>query len=653
MNLALAQSRSSKTASAILRRFSTRSPVPAISHQSYPTPAIARCACGGQCPRCQAKSGSPGAMRLSQPGDPFEREADHVADQVMRMSRTGSIGSAPGTIQRKCKGCEEEEEKIQTKRQDSAPSMNPGAALRAVQGSSAPLPGEVRSYFEPRFGHDFSQVRVHADGEAALGAQAVQARAFTFGDHVVFGAGEYAPNSGPGRKLLAHELTHVVQRQRGGSSGIQRQGREGTSEFEEHVLTPPQLSNGVWTGNVKRQEFAPASGSQLREEISSATVPVEFDPSSCVVHLRHTYAFVAGDTTTQGICEDPPHTQPVAPVSAARLREIQTQYMQAVTTGLNNWYSVRLEGDGCESACAGQNIPIRVDPTVAAGGSANTTIIVVNRGGRADAGTICAPDFNAGTNVHEGGHQVLGVGDEYREEDPQTLARVPRWGRIERVRDTDWSYMGSHHSYGRFALFNERHFAHVPEFLRAVFPGCRARLVALSRPVIPDFRFGVGGGYARLGESNVGYFEGGLGMGIPLTRLREWELTLGAHGLATFSSDPHAQTAFLLGGRVGLEHTWTPSAGGVRLGGFAEAGHGWFRPGTTDRSPGLTGFSGAPYGELGLTAGYQFSGQLSGVLGLDAAAGTTLRTLPGASELPADEHTVQWFRLGVRAALEF
>ena len=73
------------------------------------------------------------------------------------------------------------------------------------------LPEATRSFFEPRFGHDFSQVRVHTDSEALETAQALNSRAFTIGQDVVFGQGQYSPGTAEGRNLLAHELTHVVQ----------------------------------------------------------------------------------------------------------------------------------------------------------------------------------------------------------------------------------------------------------------------------------------------------------------------------------------------------------------------------------------------------------------------------------------------------------
>jgi Domain of unknown function (DUF4157) len=85
------------------------------------------------------------------------------------------------------------------------------AAIGARRAPGSTLPDSVQAELAPRLGHDFSRVRVHADGEAASQAAALFARAFTIGDDVFFGAGEYRPQTREGRHLLAHELTHVVQ----------------------------------------------------------------------------------------------------------------------------------------------------------------------------------------------------------------------------------------------------------------------------------------------------------------------------------------------------------------------------------------------------------------------------------------------------------
>jgi hypothetical protein len=169
------------------------------------------CACGGGCPRCKTERDQPGVMPISQPGDAYEREADDVAERVMRMAEPPEIASAPSAIQRKFAECEDEEQTaIQTKRaplRNAEAVLDPGAAERG----GAPLPTEVRSYFEPRFGHDFSRVRVHTDARAAESARSLSARAYTIGSDVIFGAGQFVPATQGGRRLLAHELTHTIQ----------------------------------------------------------------------------------------------------------------------------------------------------------------------------------------------------------------------------------------------------------------------------------------------------------------------------------------------------------------------------------------------------------------------------------------------------------
>ncbi|HSS48480.1 MAG TPA: DUF4157 domain-containing protein [Thermoanaerobaculia bacterium] len=96
-------------------------------------------------------------------------------------------------------------------RRHPAPQAVPGIVHDVLRSAGEPLSSPVRSHMESRFGRDFSQVRVHTDERSAEASQAVGARAFTAGRSIVFGAGHYQPETGPGRTLLAHELTHVVQ----------------------------------------------------------------------------------------------------------------------------------------------------------------------------------------------------------------------------------------------------------------------------------------------------------------------------------------------------------------------------------------------------------------------------------------------------------
>jgi hypothetical protein len=169
------------------------------------------------------------ASTVSHPGDAAEREADDVADRVLRDGALPAIGAAPDVVQRKCDACQEEEKKGHVQRaadparDDADANPSTATALSAATGGGVPLGGSLRAFLEPRFGQDFSHVRVHADSEAERAARSVNARAYTVGNHILFGRGEYAPTSQRGLHLLAHELTHVVQQRAHGAGGaIQR-----------------------------------------------------------------------------------------------------------------------------------------------------------------------------------------------------------------------------------------------------------------------------------------------------------------------------------------------------------------------------------------------------------------------------------------------
>src|SRR5262245_55467073 len=153
--------------------------------------------------------------------DPLEHEADRIADQVMRMPAP-EVAATPTRphVSRKCVACEEDD-KLQRK-SAFANSFEAGAdvetKLSQSKGRGRPLPDAVRAYMEPRFGVDFSHVRVHTGSDAIQMNQNVDARAFTHGSDIYFGAGQSPTNL----ELRAHELTHVVQQSRGLARSIQR-----------------------------------------------------------------------------------------------------------------------------------------------------------------------------------------------------------------------------------------------------------------------------------------------------------------------------------------------------------------------------------------------------------------------------------------------
>jgi hypothetical protein len=148
-------------------------------------------------------------LRIGQPNDIYEQEADRVAEQIMRMP-----DPAP---QRKCYKCNQDEKKVlQTKKSSGNSPLALGQDVPTIvqdvlHSPGQPLDSATRAFMEPRFGHDFSGVRVHTDAQAAKSARAVEALAYTVGKDVVFGDGQFALYNPIGQKLLAHELAHVVQ----------------------------------------------------------------------------------------------------------------------------------------------------------------------------------------------------------------------------------------------------------------------------------------------------------------------------------------------------------------------------------------------------------------------------------------------------------
>jgi hypothetical protein len=169
---------------------------------------------------------------VGQANDPLEHEADRVADHVMGMPAPEIHPSAsPLQISRKCAACEAEEEQLQ-KKEAGTSEATLGEAPASVH-EVLRLPGQLldaatRAYFEPRFGQDFSKVRVHTGQAAERSARDVNAHAYTVGQNVIFDAARFAPGTYEGRRLLAHELTHVQQQLGRVEPAIQRQTPPGS-----------------------------------------------------------------------------------------------------------------------------------------------------------------------------------------------------------------------------------------------------------------------------------------------------------------------------------------------------------------------------------------------------------------------------------------
>jgi hypothetical protein len=148
--------------------------------------------------------------------------SDHANAAPVKTSAPGLQPASGLTLQRKCAcggssglsgQCDDcQSQRLQRKaRNASDPKEIPSIVHDVLRSPAQGLDPATQAFFTPRFGYDFSQVRVHTDARAAASAQAVNADAYTVGRDIVFGSGLYSPTSADGRRLLAHELTHVVQ----------------------------------------------------------------------------------------------------------------------------------------------------------------------------------------------------------------------------------------------------------------------------------------------------------------------------------------------------------------------------------------------------------------------------------------------------------
>jgi len=183
------------------------------------------------------------SIRVSKADEASEREADRVAELVTRRDTPAGVGgiAGPGIVQRVSAGCDE----------DGVHRLPDRTGyLSRLEGRGHPLPPDVHREFAPRFGRDFSNVRVHTGGEAADSARDFGALAYTYDRHVVFGAGQFDAASSGGRKLIAHELAHVVQQS--GSSAPASVQRKGPFDLQPDLcVTAPGLGTVCGSGAAK------------------------------------------------------------------------------------------------------------------------------------------------------------------------------------------------------------------------------------------------------------------------------------------------------------------------------------------------------------------------------------------------------------------
>ena len=176
----------------------------------------------------------------------YEEEADRIAEQVMRMPVSDSTMSATNAkeegSQRRCPLCMLEIGRKPSTKSNLETGYQVTDEINRIRSSDgSQLDGGTKTFMESRFGYDFSQVKIHADESAATSSKSINALAYTIGNDIVFGQGHYQPHTLEGRRLLAHELTHVVQQTEHSGELIQRQSPTPQDLPGSHPDKPPEI----------------------------------------------------------------------------------------------------------------------------------------------------------------------------------------------------------------------------------------------------------------------------------------------------------------------------------------------------------------------------------------------------------------------------
>ncbi len=200
-----------------------------------------------------ASKGPANGLRIGEPDDALEREADRFAEEITTRGKSAvgwslsQINVTP-PLQRQCDcgkpDCEECAKKKELQRKatgGAAPVQHaPPVVHQVLRGQGRPMSKELRGFFEPRFRFDFSRVRIHYGAQAAESARAVGAQAYTVGENVVFGEGRWSPDTPEGRRLIAHELAHVVQQ----SGTLQRAPGDPQQHPKSQCISPDGIDDG-------------------------------------------------------------------------------------------------------------------------------------------------------------------------------------------------------------------------------------------------------------------------------------------------------------------------------------------------------------------------------------------------------------------------
>lgn len=248
-------------------------------HQTSPSPASQRDRPGSRI--VQAK------LQVSTPGDMYEQEADQMADAVTQDAPAGSEDSTP-QLNEEGEGEGSGEATVENHQADPQ-AIHESYRATTLKRPGEALPPDLRALLEPRFGFDFSRVRVHYDSRSAAEAHGLQARAYTIGSDIVFGPNEYAPHTDVGRWLIAHELSHVIQQSEARNQG-KRVARQGITTPLPATAKKKKTGEAVLTVGTTGVKILPDQTGKVVDDFAAMTnfnlthhYPYRFDLKTKVI----------------------------------------------------------------------------------------------------------------------------------------------------------------------------------------------------------------------------------------------------------------------------------------------------------------------------------------------------------------------------------
>jgi hypothetical protein len=376
------------------------------------------CACGGnkapgfsgKCEDCRKQNplGLQAKLKIGASNDPYEQEADCVAD--------GVLGDVPRPTPMRLTPVQQQRCPVSVQRRGVGVAGDaPVSVQQAIASHGQGLGAATRSFYESRFGYDFSEVRIHTGTTAERSAREVQARAYTVGHDIVFGAGEYAPGTAQGRHLLAHELAHVVQQsaapeaavvQRAPAAGAANASggvRYDSMPLEEaighlHEMTPEQaaavlrrwqkfISNSINQGEGQIREYIKLRAESFGNYLIGGTIE-----------------FFGGTSIPSDDWQEPWRLvmAAYAPIAKQQVKESAELLLKAAAATRRHWQQVHEFQDRSE---AGADRSILALQALQVAGAAAITVLTAGQG---TAGMVAAGAGYAGAQRFAGeGTEVL------------------------------------------------------------------------------------------------------------------------------------------------------------------------------------------------------------------------------------------------------